>query len=203
MGDSYATMRRSKKGVMGIGMLIIFIATLLISATAAGVLITATNLLEQRALTVEQSVRERLVSGIDIVSVYVDGDVQAGTVDRFEFLIRTRAGSLPIQWRTLSLSFITDDLSLSANFNESISGDDCSFDNLLAEEYFCVEYLLGDGDTVLQEGELHMLRYRLNESNALSSEQLFDFIFQPKTGDYSILELRVPEIILRQKIRLR
>jgi archaellin len=197
--------RMNKKAVMGVGMLMIFIATVLVSAMAAGVLIAATGLLQQRALTVERSVRERLVSGIEVFSVYSTGNVADETINEFEFLIRSRAGSTPVQLKTLSMSFISQNLSLAAELNESQIGRDgiCSFSNLTAETQFCIENRLGNNDTILEEGEILTIRYHLNDSHALSTEEDFEVIFQPKTGALEILQLRTPEIVLTSKIRMR
>ncbi|PIZ54769.1 hypothetical protein COY28_02410, partial [Candidatus Woesearchaeota archaeon CG_4_10_14_0_2_um_filter_57_5] len=55
---------QDRKAIMGIGMLIIFIATILVSAVAAGVLVKVTGQLQQKALLVEEAARTRLVSGL-------------------------------------------------------------------------------------------------------------------------------------------
>lgn len=196
---------RFKKGIMGIGMLMIFIATILVSAAAAGVLIRSTGILQERALVVEQSARERLVHGIEIFSIYINGNQENETFNELEFYARTRAGSPPIQMRTLGLSFISGNMSFSAGLNESKIGTEgqCSFGSLTPETEFCFENRIGNNDTILEEGELLVLRYKLSDENVLPIETIFEVAFLPKKGALENIELRTPDMVLNNKLRLR
>ncbi|MCB9358852.1 hypothetical protein H6503_02890 [Candidatus Woesearchaeota archaeon] len=198
-----AKMIRSKKAIMGIGMLLIFIATVVISGMAAGVLITATGVLQQRALSVEQSTRNRLVSGIEVFSVFTNGNTTSETISEFEFHTWLRPGSLPIQFRTVGFAFITEDLSLGPQLNTSLIGENCTFENLTAQTEYCIEPRIGDENTVLEEGEIMVVKFKLNTSNAIGTEKDISIIFQPKSGTKESLELRTPEIVLSNKVKLR
>jgi archaellin len=191
-----------KKGIMGIGMLLIFIATVVISGMAAGVLITATGVLQQRALSVEQSTRNRLVSGVEVFSVFTNGNTTSETITEFEFHTWLRPGSLPIQFRNMGFAFITQNLSLGPNLNESLIGENCTFENLTAEDEYCLEPRIGDLNTVLEEGEITVIKFKLNSSHALGTEEDISVIFQPKSGSKEMLDLRTPEIVLTSKIKL-
>lgn len=194
----------NKKAIIGIGMLMIFIATILISSIAAGVLIRATGLLQERALQVEKAARERLVSGVELVGVYGSGNTTDETMSQFEFLMRLRAGSPPIQMRTLGLAFVSENISFSADLNTSKIGlSNCTFTNVTAETEYCIQPRLGDEDTILEEGELFGLLFKLQQSNALETERSIEVTFSPKEGALETLEFTTPQLVLSSKIRLR
>lgn len=191
------------KGIMGIGMLMIFISTVLASAIAAGVLIRSTGLLQERALLVGESAQNRLISGVEVFGVYANGDTAAETIKEFEFMTRVRAGSPPIQMKTLGISFVSSNVTAAAILDTSLIGSGCTFSALEAETNYCFENRLGNNDTVLEEGEMYTVKFKLDNANALSTEEDFEITLTPKTGAMEVINLRTPELIMRNKIRLR
>ncbi|MFP4403133.1 MAG: hypothetical protein ACLFPJ_02170 [Candidatus Woesearchaeota archaeon] len=91
---------------MGIGTLIIFIATILVAAVAAGVLISTSGVLQQRALITGQEARQKITNAVEVVSVVAYGDKVEESLNNIEIMIRLDAGSDPIQMKGLDLSFI-------------------------------------------------------------------------------------------------
>jgi archaellin len=193
----------NKKAVVGIGTLIIFIATIVVSMVAAGVLVRSTGLLQERALFVEETARERLISGVEVYAVYAQGDRLNQTMSEFEFHMRLRPGSNPIQMRTLSMAFDTPDRIYAAELNYGIIGDSCIFENLEPGTEFCYVDRFGNLDTVLEEGELFIVRFTLPADEALDTFADFEVTFTPRVGSLEILTLRTPEIVLTNRIRLR
>ncbi|MFT4311424.1 MAG: hypothetical protein ACMXX7_02250 [Candidatus Woesearchaeota archaeon] len=191
------------KAVVGIGTLIIFIATIVVSMVAAGVLVRSTGLLQERALFVEETARERLISGIEVFAVYAQGDRENQTISEFEFHMRLRPGSNPVQMRTLSMAFDTEDRIYAAELNENLIGDTCSFDALDRGLEFCYVDRFGNEDTVLEEGELFIVRFGLPEDEALETFVEFEVTFTPRVGSLELISLRTPEIVLTRRIRLR
>lgn len=96
----------NKKAVMGIGTLIIFIATILVAAVAAAVLISTSNVLQQRSLLVGQEARKAITDGIEIVSIMTASDYVNETFNDFEILVRLSPGSDALQMRKFSLQYI-------------------------------------------------------------------------------------------------
>jgi archaellin len=193
-----------KKAMMGVGMLLLFIATILSSAIAAGVLITSTGLIQDKALKVDTITRERLVSGLEIFSVYAGGNMTTQTVNNYEIYARLRAGSNPVQLSTLGFSFVAGEQSYNAILNISNVGTNCTFTSLTPETEFCAEKKFGDLDTtILEEGDMAILRYKLSDANSLTTEKSFVVYLQPRTGSLVVLELKTPELVLASKISLR
>lgn len=196
--------KTNNKGIMAIGTLIIFIAVIVVTMIAAGVLLRATGLLSEAGFAVEEEARERLVSGLEVYTVFVFGDPVTGTIDRFEFYSRLRPGSTPIEMGATGLSIDSASVSTDATLNSSlIGGANCTFTNLAANDEFCFEDRFGNSNTVMEQGELFIIRYKLSNASALSTFEEFDALFAPRTGGTEELRLRTPEFILQERIRLR
>ncbi len=58
-----------KKGEMGVGTLIIFIAILLVAAVAAGVLLQTAGSLQEKSLSTGQQARSQISTHVDTVEV--------------------------------------------------------------------------------------------------------------------------------------
>ena len=78
----------------------------------------------------------------------------------------------------------------------------CNFDNLIPDRFYCFESRLGDADTVLESGELYVLKFKLTDSEALHEEDKFQFNFMPKDGAVTFLESTAPNVIQDKKVIL-
>jgi archaellin len=194
-----------KKAVMGVGMLLLFVSTILVSAVAAGVLIQATNLMEQSATQVARDARDRLTTAVQVSTVYAYGNTTTSEIYGFEYYMGLRAGSPAIQLRDMGHNFVSGETSYSAELNESLIGEDCTFDNLTSQQEYCYEILTGNNDTILETGELVAVHYNVgNRSARLGPEEDFQATFQVgATGSVNTIEATIPNLILNSKIRLR
>jgi archaellin len=100
------SLTKRKKAIMGIGTLIIFIATILVAAVAAGVLISTSGQLQQRALITGQEARKKITNAIEVVSVVAYGDKVEESLNNFEIMIRLDAGSEAIQMKKFDITFV-------------------------------------------------------------------------------------------------
>jgi archaellin len=88
--------KRQSKGMMAIGMLILFIATIVVAAVAAAVLIGAGGTMEQRSLATMKGTEAEVAAGLSVYSIVgSDGSID-GTLNNLEMLVRLRPGSDPV-----------------------------------------------------------------------------------------------------------
>jgi archaellin len=194
-----------KKAIMGVGMLLLFVSTILVSAVAAGVLIRATGLMEESAVGVANEARDRLISGIDVFTLYGYGNTTASRLEGIEMYVRLRSGSPALQLENMGLSYVAGQDSFEAELNESLIGEGCTFGNLTSREDYCYRVLNGNNNTILQTGELLAVRYSLGDGDArLKRQEDFEISLQVKeTGSVNTVTATVPDLILDSKIRLR
>jgi len=194
----------NKKGIMGIGMLIIFIASILVSALAAGVILRATGILQQKALKTEEQARNRLVTMIEPVTFDAYVNTSAERVLGFEILMRLSAGSNDIDVSQLAFTVLTADEIFTASVNASMTGSNCTFDTLNPQERFCIDYKFGGATSgMIGDIDLVVLRWILNSSNYLAPNTNFGVSFIPQEGAYVNLELETPKVLDRTLTHIR
>lgn len=126
--SKFISMRRKtgallqKRGIMGIGTLIIFIATILVAAVAAAVLISTSNVLQQRSLLVGQEARKTITDGVDVFSITAQSNATTEKFNNYEILLRLSPGSDPLQLRKFDVEMLTNKLHSTAMLN--YPGDD-------------------------------------------------------------------------------
>lgn len=113
-------MSYSKKAIMAIGTLIIFIAMILISAIVAGFLIGITGILQQRSSYVAKDAENRLTSGLELVSMMAYSDSYMNSLNNYELLVRLSPGSDPINIRNFNLIFNTESDSYAITLQDPI-----------------------------------------------------------------------------------
>lgn len=109
----------SKKAVIGIETLIIFIAMILVAAIAAGVLIRTSGVLQQKALAVADESIARVSTGIEVIQINANANTSdgSGSTKQIEILARLASGSDPIKMQDLGLSYTSGETFLSAELS--------------------------------------------------------------------------------------
>ena len=103
----WKTLNLKKRGVMGIGTLIIFIAMILVAAVAAAVVISTSNVLQQRSLLVGQEARKSITNAIQVISIMAETNYTTETFNNWEIMIQLSPGSDALQLKTFDLQYIS------------------------------------------------------------------------------------------------
>lgn len=111
-------MINSRRALIGVGVLIIFLSTILAASITAGVLIRTSGVLVQKSTDVERTVRERLVTGFEMVSAQAQGNTTTEKINNFEFFVRLRAGSSAIQLGDTFFTFASDSYTGTADIQD-------------------------------------------------------------------------------------
>jgi archaellin len=305
---NFNTIKRNKKAIMGIGTLIIFISTILVAAVAAAVLISTSNVLQQRSLLVGQEARKKITDGVDIYSIMAKSNYTTETFNYYEIVIRLSPGSDPLQLKNFNIEMLTNklhaaailyypeednDLNLSGDlvaddtitltgdldgdnindeiihytdggnpdyvrFNLSREGltdiislgtdislnpklrtgekpirigeeyfgsvefdgtcvggeipsnivnvrkiaEECNFELLPPEDYFCFNAMVGNDDTVLDDREKLKLLYKTKESNELTVGEDLMLIFASDKGRMTEARGKTPDVIMYTSTRI-
>ena len=97
-----------KKGEMGVGTLIIFIAMLLVAAVAAGVLIQTVSSLQERATSTGQEAQSQIATNAQVVEISAT-DGRDTFLNDFNQRVKLSPGSDPIKIDEVILTFNTRD----------------------------------------------------------------------------------------------
>ncbi|MFH1447959.1 MAG: archaellin/type IV pilin N-terminal domain-containing protein [Candidatus Micrarchaeota archaeon] len=93
--------KQTKKGAVGIGTLIIFIAMVLVAAIAAAVMISTSGILQQRAMTTGKESISQVSSNIVVVSITGYANSNRSNLDNISIAITAAAGANRLDIRYL------------------------------------------------------------------------------------------------------
>jgi flagellin-like protein len=97
---------QEKRGQVGIGTLIVFIAMVLVAAIAAGVLINTAGFLQTQAEATGEESTAQVTNNVDIVSS-IGKDTGSGSIDTVDIVIKKSAGSDPIDVGDIQIQYVS------------------------------------------------------------------------------------------------
>lgn len=190
---------RSTRGIMGIGTLIIFIATILVAAVAAAVLISTSNVLQQRSLLVGQEARKSITDAVDVVSILAASDSSTERFNNYEVLVRLSPGSDPLQMRNFNMQYIAPNFDQAAvlQFDDNETTYQVDVDVTTGTNYTIYDL---DGDDVDDyfrfllnvSGAYEGLQFHLSDDNVWSDNISLGRDFADASGNLSVNLDEVP-----------
>lgn len=198
---------KSRKGEMGIGTLIVFIAMILVAAIAAGVLIrTATSLQSKALLTGERS-KEQVSTGLMTTMLYAEDASSDQTVGNFYQKTKLVPGSGPIKLDEMTILFVTNDQKVDIEYragtctNAAVGGFYTNATTGAA--FYTVEYL-EQGDNYmagyLQRGDLVKICYQAPRE--INEDESILISLVPKIGNVLEIETATPNVMTEQRVIL-
>ena len=175
---------------VGIGTMIVFIATILIAAVAAGVLIDTSQTLQDKSTNPGNEATTNVGTSVEILTIYGERDqldhAGAGTttegLDLLRIQIRSAAGAEPLDLSTLKIEYRDGSF---GNFQTYEEGDAA-----LNLGEFTVSTLVGTADDVLEPGEIvELVIGHKDTDNAgddlelgIAAQTSVDLYFLPESG---------------------
>ncbi len=93
-------------------------------------------------------------------------------------------------------------LNTTLNITQFPKDNVCNYQTVIPERYYCIVARLGNKDSVLEYGEVYIMKFRLKESNALKEEDTFQINIIPKEGSITYLAGSIPDVINDRKLIL-
>ncbi len=189
----------SKKGEMGMGTLIIFIAMVLVAAVAAAVLISTTGTLQNKALATGKATSKEVGTSINALQVYAeDGSNQ--NVEEFVQVVKLNAGSEAIRLSDLLLTLNLNNQS--SDYEYSSIGNCTSIWTVAGGDYAAAYSITGPNNKAgyLTKGDVVKLCFEAPRSVGESEDVRLALI--PKVGTPNVVEASLPELMVDKRIEI-
>jgi len=112
-----------KKAEMGMGTLIIFIAMILVAAVAAGVLISTTGSLQNKALATGKATTYQVGTSLEALEIYGEDGSTNNSLDFFFESMRLSSGSENLKFADVLLTFSLSNQSADYTYSSSVDCD--------------------------------------------------------------------------------
>ena len=188
-----------RKGEMGVGTLIIFIALLLVAAVAAGVLIQTSSSLQQRALSTGAQATGQIATSAVALEVSAEDGRNDG-VENFSMIMKLAPGSDPILLGSATLSLNTVDSTTTYLYSDAA---DPVVDPVNNNGTFVVEYMQEGSnheDGVMVRGDVIRVDFMAQEEVAQSSYVRINFI--PQIGSPTQVVFETPDVMSTERVYL-
>lgn len=189
----------NKKAEMGIGTLILFIAFILVAAVAAAVLVSTTQAVQSKALQTGKDTLAEVGTSMVAVELYAEDGTTNNNVNMFFQTLKLSAGSDPVRFQDLLLTFSTSTTSSSYTYNGTSS--DCTTVPAGSSSTFGSAYLLQGGSNTagyLYPGDVALICWNytgtVGESSSIKSSII------PKTGSPLVVDTTTPQLITQKRV---
>ncbi len=204
---------RMRKGEMGIGTMILFIAMVLVAAVAAALLISTAGELNQQAQETGRLTQQEVSSGFQVIEVYgLDTDSShnasnPGTADNdvdFIYLkLKLHAGSQPIDMENVIIEVTGENFEVNLAFSSSTA----DADYYQATEVRDPDSTYSSSNPIVSSGGIVKVMIDIPDAggssvNGLSPQDTIYVKIIPKHGAATLEEINIPESLIGNYISL-
>ena len=111
----------NKRGQVGIGTLIVFIALILVAAVAAAVLVQTAGFLQGDAEATSEDARDEVSNQIDVITA--SGNITSDSVEFVNLTVKKSPGSENLDLSEATVQYTSDDTAKTLVHNNSTGGD--------------------------------------------------------------------------------
>ncbi|MEM0449923.1 MAG: archaellin/type IV pilin N-terminal domain-containing protein [Methanomassiliicoccales archaeon] len=145
-------MKKDKRGEIGIGTMIVFIAMVLVAAVAASVLISTANQVREQAQSTGDQAINNVASGFVVQDVVAQVNQTTGnTIDNLTVYMRLSAGSPPINLDNVVITLVCGDLNMFLAYGDTASDSTYSAVrkvNIANLAWTAGSHVVGQGDMI-------------------------------------------------------
>ncbi|MFW6007808.1 MAG: hypothetical protein ACOCP8_00975 [archaeon] len=183
--------KKDKKGLVGIGALIVFISIIVISIISAGVLINVTGMIEGQTYKTAERATDSVSKGLRIKGVTGTADENGEYLSEIQILVKKFTGSPGINLETTTIEFMTSEEIIILKYGENIT-----------ENTFTVKKVVDDKGGITQlETEVDMSKIIINtekimeekgDSFKINPNDSFEISFIPEVGFKTYVDVYAP-----------
>lgn len=181
------------------GTLIVFIALILVAAVAAGVLISTTGALQNKALATGKATTAQVGTSIEAIELFAEDAETDNEVDYFYQTVKLSSGSDDLRFSDVLLTLTLNDESQNYAYDENI---DCDNSTTLSTSEFGVKYQIaasvGHQEGYLVKGDVAQICFESPRSVG-ESEQVRTTII-PRVGTPLVIDTRMPDLMVNMRI---
>ncbi len=170
--------RRSDRGEVGVGTLIVFIAMVLVAAVAAAVIISTSGTLQERALSTGKEATREVSSNMKVIGAYGDRASVNNGVSDIHLFLELSAGGDPLPMDEVIIRYSDG----AVTEHHSAAGSPA----------FSLNWIRGAGtNNVLKTGDLLDLTLT-PQAGELNERDEFEMMIIPESGTPVVLNFRMP-----------
>jgi archaeal flagellin FlaB len=190
---------QTKKGEIGIGVLIIFLALLVIAAIVATVIITSSGIMQEKTIDTGSSAHGTVGTLVKVISISAE-DGRQGEIINFSMIVKPISGSQPIKLDQAIITFDTLNTTTLLRYKNSTASD---YATDSSEGNFTTTYLERgpiNQEGVFQKGDI--LEIFFSSPYPINEDEKIRVSFLPKEGAQTIAEFSTPNVISKKIINL-